>query len=67
MHAIHKHFLPQVSEEQILQRTAVLAQEFHIYDEQMLASRFFYLSDRVQEIWKVKAKAVEERKIYIGG
>jgi hypothetical protein len=33
----------------------------------MLASRFFYLSDRVQEIWKVKAKSVEERKIYIGG
>jgi len=33
----------------------------------MLVSRLIYLSDKVQDIWKAKAKAIEEGKIYIGG
>jgi len=33
----------------------------------MLVSRLMYLSDKVREVWKVKAKAIEEGKIYIGG
>ena len=45
----------------------MVAQEFHIYDENMLASRFFFFVDKVQAIWKAKAKAVEAGQVYIGG
>lgn len=65
--AIHSRFFPQSSEEQILRRQATLAQEFHVYDENMLVSRLIYLSDKVNEIWKSKSKAIEDGKIYIGG
>ena len=65
--ATHFRFFPLNSEEQLLRRQSVIAQEFHIYDENMLVSRLIYLSDKVQDIWKAKAKAIEEGKIYIGG
>lgn len=45
----------------------VLAQEFHLYDENMLASRLFFLSESVRDIWKKKADAVERGQVYIGG
>jgi len=44
-----------------------IAQEFHVYDEQMLTSRLFYLSDFAQEIWKSKEEAMKENRVYIGG
>jgi len=59
--------LPRVSEEDILQRQTAIAQEFHIYDEDMPTSRLFFMSDKVSHIWKTKAKAIEEGKIYVGG
>ena len=65
--ATHSHFFPLNSEEQILIRQSTIAQEFHIYDENMLVSRLIYLSDKVREVWKSKAKAVTEKQIYIGG
>ncbi len=43
-----------------------MAEEFHIYDESMLVSRLMYLSDKVIEIRKAKAKAIESREVYIG-
>lgn len=45
----------------------MIGQEMHIYDENMLASRLFYFSGYVQEAWKVKAKAISEGAVYIGG
>ncbi len=45
----------------------VIAQEFHIYDEEMLASRLFYMSAAVKEVWQSKKKAYEEKQIYFGG
>ena len=60
-------FFPLSSEEEIVQRSFLLAQEFHIYDENMPVSRFIYLSDRVQSVWQHKAKATEKGEVYIGG
>lgn len=65
--AIHSRFFPLSSEEQILRRQATLAQEFHIYDENMLVSRLIYLSDKVRDVWKSKAKAIEDGQVYVGG
>ena len=45
----------------------MIAQEFHVYDEDMLSSRLFYLSNKVQDIWRLKAKTIEEGRVYIGG
>ncbi len=64
---MHSPFFPLSSEGQLAERQALIAQEFHIYDESMLASRFFYLSDKVPVIWKNRAKAVEAGEVYIGG
>ena len=52
---------------ELANRQALIAQEFHIYDESMLASRFFYLSDKVQVIWQNKKKAITDGEVYIGG
>ena len=60
-------FFPLSSESDIVQGQAMVAQEFHIYDENMLASRFFFFVDKVQAIWQAKAKAVEAGQVYIGG
>jgi hypothetical protein len=38
-----------------------------VYDENMLTSRLFYMSDKVSNVWKTKAKALEEGKTYVGG
>jgi hypothetical protein len=64
---MHSPFFPLSSEGQLVERQALISQEFHIYDESMLASRFFYLSDKVPVIWNSKAKAVESGEVYIGG
>ncbi len=64
---MHSPFFPLRSEAEIVDRQFQLAQEFHIYDETMLAQRFFYLSDKVDVVRAHKAKAVEENKIYLGG
>jgi hypothetical protein len=52
---------------ELADRQTLIAQEFHIYDESMLASRFYYLSDKVQNIWQNKKKAITDGEIYIGG
>jgi hypothetical protein len=64
---MHPHFFPLNSEAEIVEREARLAQEFGIYDESMLVSRFIYLSDKVLAIWKVKQETIEKGATYIGG
>jgi len=44
-----------------------IAQELHVHDDNMLASRLFYLADYVREVWKRKAEAVSKGEVYIGG
>jgi hypothetical protein len=44
-----------------------IAQEFHVYDENMLASNLFYLSEHARQIWKSKKEAIESGSVYIGG
>jgi hypothetical protein len=46
---------------------ATIAQEFHIYDENMLSSRLFYLSASAKQIWENKKSAIESGMVYIGG
>jgi hypothetical protein len=46
---------------------SIVAQELHVYDEQMLASRLFYFSSYVKEVWKHKGDAIEKGVVYIGG
>lgn len=46
---------------------ARVAQEFHIYDERMPASRLFFLSEKALAVWDKKAKALSENQVYIGG
>jgi hypothetical protein len=60
-------FFPLSSEEEIVNRTFLIAQEFHIHDENMLVSRFLWLSDKIPNIHQAKAKAVEAGEVYIGG
>lgn len=64
---MHHDFFPLSSEADIVQGQALIAQEFHIYDENMLASRFFFLAEKVQGIWKTKSQAIEKGQVYIGG
>ena len=52
---------------ELAERQSLIAQEFHIYDESMLSSRFFYLSDKVSAIWRNKQNAIKDGEIYIGG
>lgn len=52
--------------DEILKRQTRIAQEFGIYDPDMLASAFFYFSDKVQNIWETKAECIEKGTIYIG-
>jgi hypothetical protein len=60
-------FFPLSSESSIVQGQTLIAQEFHVYDENMLAATFFYMAEKVQVVWKTKAKAIESKHIYIGG
>lgn len=60
-------FFPLQSKEEVLNRKIRLAQEFHIYDEQMPVFDFMYMSDKVLDIWKSKKKALESGTVYIGG
>jgi hypothetical protein len=46
---------------------ATVAQELHVYDEQMLSSRLFYLTSAVKQIWENKKNAIESGVIYVGG
>lgn len=64
---MHPHFFPLNSEAEIVEREFRLAQEFGIYDEDMLVSRFIYLSDKVVKVWKTKAESASKGEIYIGG
>jgi len=64
---MRNRFFPRVSEQELLTRTRLIAQEFHIFDENMLASRLFFLSESVTAIWDAKKKAIEKGEIYIGG
>lgn len=64
---MRRRFLPKISNADVAERLAHIAEEMKIYDEQMLVSRFIYLSDRVSAIWDAKSSAVQENKIYIGG
>lgn len=64
---MHSPFFPLESEREIVERQARLSQEFHIYDESMLASRFFFLSDKAPVIWNNKAEAIKKNEVYIGG
>ena len=63
---IRSRFFP-LNFEQMLKRQTQVAQEFHIYDDNMLVSTLLYMSDKVADIWGTKAKCIEENKIYIGG
>lgn len=60
-------FFPLSSEAEIVDRQTRIAQEFHIWDENMLSSTFFYMSNKVVSIWEDKVKAHKEGQIYIGG
>lgn len=60
-------FFPQNSEADLTIRQEQIAQEYGIYNENMLASMFFFMSDRVKVIRDNKAKAIENKQIYIGG
>jgi hypothetical protein len=64
---MRQRFLPKISDADVAERLAHIAEEMKIYDEQMPVSRFLYLSDRVSSIWEAKASAVQENKVYIGG
>lgn len=64
---MHYRFFPLSSDRELLDRQAIISQEFHIYDETMLASRFFYLSDKAPVLWQNKADAIEKGSVYIGG
>lgn len=46
---------------------STIAQEFGIYDENMLSSRLFYLSSYAKQVWENKKNAVESGVVYIGG
>jgi len=63
----HARFLPRITEADILYMQRTIAQELHIYDDQMLSSRLFYLSTFVKDVWKRKAEAIKNGEIYIGG
>jgi hypothetical protein len=63
---MHPPFFPLSSEDEILDRIARVAEEFHIYEENMLVSRLMYLSDKAIEIRRLKVKAVESKAVYIG-
>jgi hypothetical protein len=45
----------------------MIAQEFGVYDENMLSSRLLYLSSLAKQIWENKKTAIEQGLIYIGG
>lgn len=45
----------------------VIAQEFGIYDEDMLSSRTMYLASLAKQIWENKKTSIESGMVYIGG
>ena len=55
------------SESDILQLQSRISECYHIYDENMLASRFFWLAQKAVVIWEARADADEKRQIYYGG
>ena len=64
---MHPHFFPLNSEAEIIEREFKLAQEFGIYDEDMLVNRFIYLSDKVTVVRRSKQECIENGTVYIGG
>lgn len=64
--AIRSRFF-HLSSNELLKRQTQIAQEFGVYDENMLVSSLIYQSDKVRDIWKTKAKCIEENTVYIGG
>jgi len=63
----HARFFPLVSDEDLMRMQGVIAQEFGIYDEQMLSSRTFYLASLAKQIWENKKTSIESGMVYIGG
>lgn len=64
---MHPAFFPLSSEAEITDRLCRIAQEFHIYDENMPVHRFLYFSDKVPLVWNAKKDAIEKQEVYIGG
>ena len=60
-------FFPLNSEAEIVEREFRIAQEFGIYEEDMLVSRFMWLSDKVLAVRKAKVEAMQKGETYIGG
>ena len=63
---MHYRFFPLSSDLELLERQSKISQEFHVYDENMLASRFFFLSDKVGVIRQHKLEALKNNEVYIG-
>lgn len=64
---MHTPFFPLMTNEEIFDREARIAQEFHLDCTNMLVQRFMHLSDKVSAIWEAKKKAIEAGSTYIGG
>lgn len=53
--------------EDVLIRKTRIAQEFGLDTHNMDVHTFFYLSDKVPEVWNSKKESIEKGLVYIGG